>query len=66
MFYIAEHEGEPCTKAQLAEALGRNKKTIDRLVAHLKEEGLVTSKAQWGMGGQQLANAYYLVRAKWK
>lgn len=62
--YIAEREGRRCSKAQIAEALGRNQKTIDRLVSHLRAEGLVEATPVWDERGAQLANAYRLVRAR--
>lgn len=60
--FVAEHEGEPCSKSQIAEVLGRNQKTIDRLVAHLREEGLLVSTPVWDKNGAQLANTYRLAR----
>ena len=29
--FVERHDGKPCSKAQIAVALGRNEKTIDRL-----------------------------------
>lgn len=60
--YVIEHEGKPCSKAQIAEALGRNQKTIDRLVANLRHEGLLVVEHAWGENGGQLANTYRLAR----
>lgn len=62
--YVSEHEGIPCSKAQIARALGRNKKTIDMLVSRLREEGLIVSVPAWGESGRQLANAYRLGRER--
>lgn len=60
--YLAEREGQPCTKAQIADDLGRNRKTIDRLVSKLRAEGLLVSEPTWGEDGGQLANTYRLGR----
>ncbi|MBM6774487.1 MarR family transcriptional regulator [Olsenella profusa] len=64
LLYVAEREGKSCSKAEMAEALGRNRKTIDRLVAHLREEGLIVSKPVWDKNGAQLPNSYRLARNK--
>lgn len=61
---VAEREGKPCSKTQMAEKLGRNRKTIDRLVAHLREEGLIVSVPVWDKNGAQLANTYKLARRR--
>lgn len=37
--YVAEHEGKRCTKADIARALGRHQKTIDRLMTDLRTRG---------------------------
>ena len=60
--YVAEHEGQPCTKAQIASELGRNVKTVDRLVSRLRAEGLLVCTYTWGDNGAQLANTYRLAR----
>ena len=58
--YVAEHEGESCTKGELAASLGRNKKTVDRLVSKLKADGMLVVDYVWGENGGQLANVYRL------
>ena len=62
--YVSEREGEPCTKAQIAEALGRNRKTIDLLIARLRTDGLIVSEPTWADNGGQLANVYRLGRER--
>lgn len=61
--YVAEHEGQSCPKAQIATALGRNRKTVDRLVSRLRAEGLLVSEPAWSENGAQLANSYRLARS---
>lgn len=60
--YLAEREGRPCSKREMAEALGRSQKTIDRLVSQLRAEGLLVSQPRWGENGSQLSNVYRLGR----
>lgn len=60
--YVAEHEGTSCSKADIARALGRHQKTVDRLMSELRAQGLVVSEAVWGPDGRQLANTYRLGR----
>lgn len=60
--YVAGHEGQRCSKAQIAQELGRNVKTVDRLVSRLRAEGLLVSEPCWGENGGQLANTYRLAR----
>lgn len=60
--YVAEHEGKLCSKADIARALGRHQKTIDRLISDLRAQGLVVSEPVWGPDGAQLANSYRLGR----
>ena len=62
--YVGAHEGEPCSKTKIAEELGRNQKTIDRLITHLREERLLVVKPTWSKSGGQLANTYRLARNK--
>lgn len=60
--FVERHEGKPCSKAQIAVALGRNEKTIDRLVAKMRHEGILIAEPQWAENGGQLANTYRVVR----
>ena len=48
----------------IAEALGRNQKTIDRLVANLRNQGLLVVEHVWADNGSRLANTYRLPRSK--
>lgn len=59
--YIQRRDGKSCTKAQIAQALGRNEKTIDRLISGLRHDGMIVSEARFDEHGGQLANAYRLV-----
>ena len=57
---VARHEGRPVSKAQMAAVLGRNEKTVARLLSHLRRLGLVTSEEVRSASGAQMANAYRL------
>lgn len=59
--FIGRHEGRPCSKAQIAAALGRNEKTVARLLSHMRKMGILTSETIYADNGAQLANAYRLV-----
>lgn len=60
--FIRRHEGHPCSKAQIAAALGRNEKTVDRLLSRMRRNGLVVSQAVHSDNGAQLANVYRLTK----
>ena len=62
--FVSEREGVPCTKSQIAEALGRNRKTIDLLITRLRADGLIVSEPTWSATGAQLANTYRLGRER--
>ena len=58
---LAGSDGGPISKHQMAARLDRNEKTIDRLVSHLREMGLVTAVHHWDpTTGGQLPNTYVL------
>jgi tRNA G26 N,N-dimethylase Trm1 len=59
--YIAEHENEAVTKSKIADELGRCEKTIDRLVAKLRDNGYLAVECHWNERGAQLANTYTLL-----
>lgn len=58
LLYVSHHNGEAFAKGDLAEELGRNKKTVDRLIARLRSEGLLVSEPVWDEHGGQRANVY--------
>lgn len=60
--FIQRHEGHPCSKAQIAAALGRNEKTVDRLLSRLRRNGFVVSESVHAANGAQLANLYRLTK----
>ena len=60
--FIQRNEGYPCSKAQIAAALGRNEKTVDRLLSRLRRNGLVISESVHASSGAQLANTYRLTK----
>ena len=60
LLYVARHNGKACSKGEIAQELGRNKKTVDRLVARLRADGLLESEPVWDENGGQRANVYRL------
>ena len=42
--FVERHDGKTCSKAQIAVALGRNEKTIDRLIARMRHEGILEAE----------------------
>ena len=60
--FIERHEGYPYSKAQIAAAIGRNEKTVDRLPSRMRRDGLVLSQAVHSDNGAQLANVYRLTK----
>lgn len=58
--FVAKHEGEPCSKATIAREPGSNRKTIDRLMSHLRKEGRLVAETTWDEAGGQGANTYRL------
>lgn len=60
--FLQRHEGYPCSKSQIAASVGRNEKTVDRLLSRLRRHGLVTSEAAYAESGAQLPNIYRLTK----
>ncbi|MBM6775233.1 helix-turn-helix domain-containing protein [Olsenella profusa] len=60
--FLQRHEGYPCSKSQIAAAIGRNEKTVDRLLSRLRHHELVTSEAAYAESGAQLPNIYRLTK----
>ena len=56
--FISERAEKPISKEQIAVALGRNEKTIDRLVSRMRRQGIIVSVPMWSEKGSQLPNAY--------
>ncbi|HBO61611.1 MAG TPA: hypothetical protein DD645_02830 [Olsenella sp.] len=60
--FLGRHEGHPCSKAQIAAAIGRNEKTVDRLLSKMRRNQIVISEAVHSENGAQLANVYRLTK----
>lgn len=50
--------GLTCTKRELAERLGRNVQTINRLVADLRDRGYIEVEMRFDSRGGQLPSRY--------
>ena len=60
--YMRSHHGKlSCSKALLAEELGRSVKTVDRSIAGLRRKGMLQVESAWAENGGQLPNTYRLV-----
>ena len=55
-------EGRAMSKAGLAEELECSIKTVDRLISHLRREGMLEITPTFDARGAQLANAYKLIQ----
>lgn len=60
--FLSEREDVPMTKSAIAEQLGRCEKTVDRLIAKLRDNGYVTVEEHWNENGAQLPNTYRVLR----
>lgn len=58
--YVGERQGVTCAKAQIAEALGKNPKTVSRLISRLRADGLLITEPTYDESGAQRANSYRL------
>lgn len=59
--FVHQHEGRPLAKSQIAAALGRNEKTVSRLISQLRQYQILESEPAFAENGAQLANSYRLV-----
>lgn len=62
LLLIERLDGNNCTKAEMAEILGRNEKTVDRLLSRLRREGIVESRPAFEGNGAQRANSYRVLK----
>lgn len=60
--YLESVGDKPVTKAAIARELGRCEKTVDRLVAGLRNDGLLRVEEHWADNGGQLPNTYSVSR----
>lgn len=60
--FVQRHEGRAFSKSQLAAALGRNEKTISRLVSRLRQYKILETEPSYAANGAQLANVYRIAR----
>lgn len=58
--FVQRHEGHACSKAQIAAALGRNEKTVSRLISKLRQYKILIAEPSFAENGAQLANVYRL------
>lgn len=58
--FLERHEGLACSKSQIAEAIGRNEKTVSRLISRLRQYQILKSQPSFAESGSQLANVYFI------
>lgn len=58
--FLERHEGLACSKSQIAEAIGRNEKTVSRLISRLRQYQILKSQPSFAESGAQLANVYFI------
>ena len=58
----AVHGGACVTKGELAKIVGRNVKTVDRLIADLRRRGVVETEMRFDESGGQVASVYRLAQ----
>ena len=56
--FVEHHEGRAYSKAQIAAALGRNEKTVSRLISRLRQYQILETEPSFAPSGAQLANVY--------
>lgn len=56
--FVEHHEGKSYSKAQIAAALGRNEKTVSRLISRLRQYQILETEPSFAPSGAQLANVY--------
>lgn len=59
--FVQRHEGRAYSKAQIAAAIGRNEKTVSRLISRLRQYKILETEPSYAENGAQLANVYRIV-----
>ena len=63
LLLIARLDGAPCSKARMAECVGRCAHTVDRAIRRLREMGAIESIPAYAENGGQVANSYRVASA---
>ena len=58
LLLIAQLDGAPCSKAEMAARIGRCANSVDRAIKHLRQEGVIESVPTFSEDGGQGANSY--------
>ena len=62
--FVGRNEGHACSKAQIASAIGRNEKTVSRLISRLRQYQVLEAQPSFAENGAQLANVYRLASGR--
>ena len=58
LLLIAQLDGVPCSKAEMASRIGCCVRSVDRAIKHLRQEGAIESVPTFAEDGGQGANSY--------
>lgn len=61
--FLERYEGHACSKSQIAAAIGRNEKTVSRLISRLRQYQILETRPSFAENGAQLANVYYIANS---
>ena len=62
--FVGRNEGRACSKSQIASAIGRNEKTVSRLISRLRQYQVLEAQPSFAENGAQLANVYRLASGR--
>ena len=62
--FVGRNEGRACSKSQIASAIGRNEKTVSRLISRLRQYQVLEAQPSFAENGAQLANVYRLTSGR--
>lgn len=62
--FVGRNEGHACSKSQIASAIGRNEKTVSRLISRLRQYQILEAQPSFAENGAQLANVYRLASGR--
>ena len=62
--FVGRNEGCACSKSQIASAIGRNEKTVSRLISRLRQYQVLEAQPSFAENGAQLANVYRLASGR--
>ena len=64
LLLIAQLDGAPCSKAEMAGRIGCCMRSVDRAIKHLRQDGVIESVPTFSEDGGQGANSYKVSSAE--